>query len=131
MYAIEFVGKDNLEIRFGKIISVFLRGEMHCTRDVPKDLRDRCILLFESMISKLKLGRSDILWSKEIHDNKVVYKGLKIKLSVIDDDPINYNHLKEKINVFVVHLKTIMSMDYKLAHSSYQDNITKLLYVLF
>ena len=105
MYCIEFIGDDDLEIKFNKSMCVFIRGKMKCTKEIPDDLGDRCIHLFESMISKIKLVRSDILWSKEIQDNKVIYNGLKIKLSVIDDDVLNFNHLRHKTNAFMVHFK--------------------------
>ena len=58
-------------------------------------------------------------------------KPLKIHYSQIDDDVLNFNHLKHIINTFMVHLKTIVSMNYKVVHSSYEDNISKILYVLF
>ena len=129
MYCIEFIGDDDLEIRFGKIISVFVRGKTHCSKKIPDDLKDRCIHLFEKMIGQL--SRPDVLWTKEIQDNKVVYKGLKIKLSAIDNDILNFNNLKHKTNIFIVHLKTKLGMNYKLVHSSYENNISKILYVLF
>ena len=106
MYAIKFIGHDNLEIQFNESIPVFVRGQMHCTVDMPKDLVDQCILLFEKLIGKLKLNRPDVLWSKEIYDEKVVYKALKIKRSLINNDILNFNHLKHVINTFMVHLKT-------------------------
>ena len=131
MYAIKFIGHDNLEIQFNESIPVFLRGQMHCTCSMPKALVDQCILVFERMIGTLKLGRSDILWSKEIHDEKVVYKGLKVRASVIDNDILNFNHLKYVLNTFMVHLKTHMRMNYKLVENRYQDNIVNIVYVLF
>ena len=106
MYCIEFIAKDNLEIRFGKIISVFVRGKTHCSKKIPDDLRDRCIHLFESMISKIKLVKSDILWSKVESNDRVVYSGLKVQLSTINDDVLNFNHLRHKTNTFMVHFKT-------------------------
>ena len=131
MYAIEFTGSDNLEMRFNENMSVFVRGQMHCTVDMPKDLVNQCMLLFDRMIGVLRLGRSDILWSKEIHDNTVVYKGLKVRASVIDNDILSFNHLKYVINTFMVHLKTHMRMNYKLVDSGYQDNVVNIVYVLF
>ena len=131
MYAIEFTGSDNLEMRFNESIPVFVRGQMHCTCSMSKDLVNQCMLLFEKMIGKLKLNRPDVLWSKEIHDEKVVYKGLKVRASVIDNDILNFNHLKHILNTFMVHFKTNMGMNYKLVESGYQDNVVNIVYVLF
>lgn len=50
MYAIKFIGHDKLEIQFNENMSVFVRGQMHCTDKMTKDLVDQCILLFERMI---------------------------------------------------------------------------------
>ena len=131
MYCIEFVGHDDLTITFNRKMSVFIRGMMHCTKDMPENTREQCIDLFERMISKLQLTRTDVLWSKTGSNDSVIYSGLRIKLSEIKDDVLNFNVLKYKMNIFMVHLKSHLKMHYKLIDASYINNITKLTYVIF
>jgi hypothetical protein len=129
MYAIEFVADQNLTIQFGEKIRFNKQGELVCTETPPQVFVNQVLELFERYIPHLRLA-TDVLWTKTVDQNRIVYDGLRIKLSNIQGDPINYNHLKEKINVLMVRLKTKMNRAFSLIEASYVD-IVKLKYVLY
>ena len=131
MYCIEFVTTDSLVIKFGERTTFSRRGEIMCTEIPPQEFVDKVLELFERYIPHLKLSRSDVSWYRMDEKDHFVYTGLKIRLSDIPDDIITFDHLKEKINVFLVHLKTTMDMKYMFVEKSYEDNIVKLKYVLY
>ena len=54
-----------------------------------------------------------------------------VKLSEFKDDVLNFNVLKYKMNIFMVHLKSHLKLDYKLVDAAYKNNISNITYVIF
>ena len=131
MYCIEFFANQNLTIQFGERTTFSRRGEIMCTEIPPQEFVDKVLELFERYIPHLKLSRSDVSWRRIDEKDHFVYSGLKIKLSDIPEDIITFDHVTEKLNVFIVHLKTTMDMKYTLVGKSYENNIVKIKYVLY
>ena len=67
MYAIESTGSDNLGMRFDmKVCPCLYGGEMAFAHvDMPKDLADQCMLLFEKNDWKIELGATVMYYGRK------------------------------------------------------------------
>ena len=121
--------KDNsLSIRFNEHFTYFKQGETRCTKKPDDFFKQTVLSLFEHMIPKLRLFKSDRLWSKQMTSD-VTYFDLNLRKSVFLQDDINRHNILKKMNIFMNHLKAQIKKDFILTSSTYGNKI-KLYYVI-